>query len=211
MSLYICTNTFRGTNCFMRLSLGLCVAYLSQVERQLNTPWTTRWITYVPSAAWICVGALSAHLATVISWTVLVLCRCKAVYLQYCRVNVWGESSHKAQPAKAKRHSPGLGSTHGTLETNQSRASENLKKAHRHRRWGSRSSTISTTWSSTYPRSGSEHTHTKTHTHMTRRFCYTNMGITQSVMAPLTKIPRDCAHHWLMYGRSVCPWSSTFW
>lgn len=130
-----------------------------------NTPWTTRWITYVPSAAWFCVGALAAHLAAVISWTVLVLCRCKAVCLQYCRTNVWGESSHKAQPARAKRHSPGLGSTHGTLETNQSCASENLKKAHRHRRWGSRSSAISTTWSSTYPRSGSEHTHTKTHTH----------------------------------------------
>lgn len=175
---------------------------------ELNTPWTTRWITYVPSAAWICFGALSTYLPAIISWTVLVLCQCKAVYLRYCCMNVWGSYHTKSSLLKLRGIVRDSAAPMGLLKQTKAvlqRTSRKHTDIGGEDTKGSRFSAISTTWSSTYPCSGSEHKNTHT-----RPIDFV-IPIWESVMASLTKIPWDCAHHWLMYSRSVCPWSSTFW
>lgn len=135
MSLYICTNIFQGTNCFICLSPSLCVAYLSQVEwlrvkYSMNHKMDHIRALSCMDLLWRSLSLFTRHYQLDCSYAVPVQSSLSAVLLY----ESMGELSHKAQPAKAKRHSPGLGGTHGTLETNQSCASENLKKAHRHRR-----------------------------------------------------------------------------
>lgn len=128
---------------------------------------TTRWITYVPSAAWICFGALSAYLPAIISWTVLVLCRCKAVYLQYCFMNVWGSYHTKRSLLKLRGIVRDSAAPMGLLKQTKAvlqRTSRKHTDIGGEDTKGSWFSAISTTWSSTYPCSGCEHTHKNTHT-----------------------------------------------